>query len=336
MEGRNLHLGLDIGFGDVKVVAGVPEGGEASEVRCRKFPSAIAYARSGIIGDLGDEACEKRYNYNGRDFLVGSAALDSPEVFSTRDINFLLSYAPLLAYVALKELSNGSLDLCAKELCVGIPLAYFHSKRQALSEVLRETHVSGESVRFESVEVRAQGQGILFDFMLDGEGRPIAERLDLNLLVLDIGFNTVDLLGVVRGRPSRQWSDMIERGGISRVCEQLGYYLKGEYGFDLSEQSLKDIVRKKEIVLYGATKDLSVVISGICEDYAGWLVQEVASRWDGFLKRADALVLAGGGAYYLQDYFLSRYPEKFVYLPAEPEYANARGFYKYLRGWTNG
>jgi len=332
MAKDNVCIGLDVGFGDVKVVAGAQGVPEATR---GKFPTAIAYARKGIIGDLGEEDAEKRYLYNGREFLVGSAALSSPDVFSTRDIGFLLSYAPLLAYVAVGELSSDGLPEKGMELCVGMPLAYFHSKRTKLAEVLREVRVSGRTISFNSVDVRAQGQGILFDFVLDDEGRPQIDRLDLNLLVLDIGFNTVDVLGVVGGRPSREWSDMIERGGISRICEHLGYYLKGEHGFDLSEQSLKDVLQKQEIKLYGAKKDLRGPIRNLCEQYTEWLLAEVRSRWEGFLRNADGLIVGGGGAYYVGEFFKDRYPGSFVYVPEEPEYANARGFYKYLRGKTN-
>ena len=329
-------IGLDVGFGDVKVVACPPircRGAGPPGTRRAKFPSAIAYARRGIIGDLGEE--DSKYLYNGREFVVGTPALSSPDVFSTRDIDFLLSYAPLLAYVAVGEVSPEGLPEEGMELCVGMPLAHFHTRKAQLAEVLREVRVSGRTVSFNSVDVRAQGQGILFDFVLDDEGRPRIDRLDLNLLVLDIGFNTVDVLGVVEGRPSREWSDMIERGGISRICEQLGYYLKGEHGFDLSEQSLKDVLQKREIKLYGAKKDLSGPIRSLCEEYTEWLLAEVRSRWEGFLRKADGLIVAGGGAHYVGGLFRDRYPGSFVYVPHEPEYANARGFYKYLRGKTN-
>ena len=332
MSTESVSVGLDVGFGDVKVVAG----GQGPPGTTRvKFPTAIAYARNGIIGNLGSEEAETRYLYNGREFLVGTPALVSPDVFSTRDIGFLLTYTPLLAYVAVCEVSPDGFPDKGINLCVGMPLAYFHTKRAKLAEALMEIRVSGKTLIFGSVDVRAQGQGILFDFMLDEAGEPIADRLDLNLLVLDIGFNTVDVLGVVRGRPSREWSDMIERGGISRICEQLGYYLKAEHGFDLSEQSLKDVVQRQEIKLYGARKDLGGPIRSLCEEYTEWLVAEVRSRWEGFLRRADGLIVGGGGAYYVGDIFRHRYPGSFVYVPEEPEYANARGFYKYLRGKTD-
>ena len=51
-------------------------------------------------------------------------------------------------------------------------------------------------------------------------------------------------------------------------------------------------------------KDLSGIIEDIVSEYVEWLLQEVQSRWDGFLKRADRLIIAGGGAYYVRDFCL--------------------------------
>ena len=331
-----VHLGLDLGFGDVKIVADF-ECGETNHRQkvLRKFPTAVAYAKDGIIGNLGGDN-GKTYSFNGRKYVVGASALQFRDVFSTRDINFLIHFSPLLAFAAVEGLAQeGSmgpeiLQPGKKSVCLGVPLAYFHSRRSSLVEAVRACHVSGASLDFTNVEVRAQGQGILFDFMFDEDGEAIEERLNMNILVVDIGFNTVDILGVVNGRSSREWSGMIERGGISRICQQVGDYLQREFSFDLPEQSLKDVITKREITLYGAKKDVSEVIRKAQEEYSDWLMQEVRSRWDGFLQKADRMIIAGGGAYYVRDDFAEKYPKDFLYVPEKPEYSNAMGFYKYL------
>jgi len=335
--GRAVCFGLDLGFGDVKIVAGLDSGlGKHHKKILKKFPTAVAYAREGIIGNLGDNG--KTYSFNGRKYAVGDSALQYRDVFSTRDINFLMHFSPLLAFAAVERLvQEGSMcpeimQSGEKQVCLGIPLAYFHSRRSSLAGAVRQCHVSGTLLDFAEVEVRAQGQGILFDFMLDENGRPIEDRLNMTILIVDIGFNTVDILGVVNGSSSREWSGMIERGGISRICQQVGDYLQREFGFDLPEQSLKDVIIKREINLYGATKDVSGIIREASEEYADWLMQEVRSRWDGFLQKADRLIIAGGGAYYVGKDFSAKYPEGFLFVPGNPEYSNAMGFFKYLEG----
>lgn len=330
-----VHLGLDLGFGDVKIVAGL-ESGESNHRQkvLRKFPTAVAYAKEGIIGNLGEN--DRSYSFNGREYVIGDSALQCRDVFSTRDINFLMTFSPLLAFVAFEQLvqedlkSSDSLWSGEKLVCLGIPLAYFHSRRSSLAEAVRGCHVSEAFLNFGDVEVRAQGQGILFDFVFGDDGKPIQKRLNMNILIVDIGFNTVDILGVVNGRSSREWSGMFERGGISRICQQVGDYLQREFSFDLPEQSVKDVLMKREITLYGSRKDVSGAIRKAQEEYSDWLIQEVRSRWDGFLQKADRLIIAGGGAYYVRDDFSEKYPKDFLYVPDKPEYSNAMGFYKFL------
>jgi hypothetical protein len=330
-------FGLDLGFGDVKLALSMNfENSPARKTILFKFPTAIAYARDGIIGDLGKD--EKKYAFNGKNYFVGNSALQCREVFSTRDIDFLLGYSPLLAYAAIEKALQSlagapdfeTLAECKKYLCLGMPLAHFHSKRAPLMDIMKKSHVSDSVLTFDAIDIRAQGQGILFDYVLDDAGQPIPDRLNLNILVVDIGFNTVDILGVVNGRPSREWSGMLDRGGISRIGEQVGNFLQREFNFELPEQALKDVLQKKEIALYGASKDISWQIRKASEEYAAWLLQEIRSRWEGFLKTADRLILAGGGAYYVQDAFQSAYRQGFLKIMENPEFSNAIGFQKYL------
>ncbi|MFH1674918.1 MAG: ParM/StbA family protein [Pseudomonadota bacterium] len=326
-------IGLDIGFGDVKVIARLNDKKDATDTDPElmfKYPTAIAYTRNGIIGDL---ARQEEYDFNSRAFVAGSAALQCHDLFSTRDIEFLMTYSPLLAYKAMADIARTAsiplADLLSanKRLCLGIPLAYY-PRREELKRRLSAYSVSGDAVRFDNIEVRAQSQGILFDYMLDEQGRPVDERINQNVLVLDIGFNTVDVLGVIDGRPNREWSGMLENGGICRICEELKTYLQKELSFSLSEQVVKEVLQKGRVSLYGADRDLSTPVRRANEAYSDWLGREVNSRWDDFLKRADKLIIAGGGAYYVNE-LQDRYPREFVFIPDDPEYSNARGFLKF-------
>lgn len=335
-----VEIGLDAGFGDVKVVASIaepeePKDDNISTERIKyikfKYPTAIAYAKQGIIGELADE---REYEFQGRRYVVGSAALQCRDVFSTRDIEFLMRYSPLLTYAAIERIgresgiSMSALLAAERRLCLGIPLAYY-SRRDELYRALSDFTVSENSVSFDSIDVRAQGQGILFDYVLDNTGRPRNDRAGHNVLVLDIGFHTVDILGVIDGSPNREWSGMLESGGVCRVCEELKAYLQRKLNFTLAEQVVKDVLQKGSIALYGAERDLTTAIRTAKEAYSDWLSSEVNAGWNDFLKRADRLIVAGGGAYYI-DGLRARYPQEFVHVAEQPEYANARGFLKFM------
>jgi plasmid segregation protein ParM len=329
----NVNMGLDVGFGDVKIVANIVDDEGRETIAHLKYPTAIAYAKDGIIGDLAEQ---EEYEFDGRTFVVGNTALQSQNVFATRGIEFLLTYSPLLAYKAMAGiLQPASLRLpdllsAKKRLCLGIPLAYY-GKRHELQRRFSAYNVSGNTVEFDHIEVRAQAQGILFDYMLDEHGSPLIERVNQNVLVLDIGFNTVDVLAVIEGRPNREWSGMLENAGICRVCKDLKTYLQKELSFNLCEQVVKNALQKGRISLYGASRDLSTYIRKTTEAYSDWLSREVQSGWDAFIKRADRLIIAGGGAYYVHD-LRRNYPERFVLVPDESEYSNAWGFLKFALG----
>ena len=329
-----VNIGLDVGFGDVKIIAGtIDEAAKVSTANTTlKYPTAVAYAKAGIIGSLGSD--EEEYDFNGRTYLVGKTALQCHDLFSTRDIEFLLRYSPLLIYKAIKDVATAeNIQLSAllsaqKRLCLGIPLAYYN-RRHELENSLANYTVCGDIVSFDTIDVRAQSQGILFDYMVGQNGQPVEGRIDKTVLVIDIGFNTVDVLGIVAGRPSKEWSGMIEHGGICRICDDLKNYLQTEFNCNLSEQVVKDIICNGYVNLYGNKKDLSTPIRSFKEAYCDWLIQEINSRWDKFLKRADRLIIAGGGSYYT-DSLQEGYPSDFVIIPDTPEFGNARGFFKYL------
>ena len=84
------------------------------------------------------------------------------------------------------------------------------------------------------------------------------------------------------------------------------------------------------IRIYSAEKDLSVLLRSALKNYTSWLRQEIQSRWDGFLKGADRMIVAGGGSYYLEG-LKDLYPEGFVHIPEKGEFSNARGFFKFLK-----
>jgi len=329
MQNGVLKIGIDVGYGDVKTVASYN-----GQIEYFKFPTAVAYAGDGFaLGGFKAETEVSEYKYNGRTYKVGKPALSCPELFSTRDISFLLTYAPLLVYVALEQLAKKysmsfeDLAEAEKHLCVGLPLAHWEKHKVKFTDILTSFQVSGRHIRFDTIEVLPQGQGVLVDYVLDDSGNENEDRGNSNLLIVDIGFNTVDILCVEEGICSKRWSDMIEGGGICRICDILNKHLQKSEVF-LPEQAVKDVLLKKELSIYGQKNDYSTVIRNASEAYTDMLEQEIRSRWAPFLQKAHKLILAGGGAYYVGNF--SGYSPGFAYTPYLSEYCNARGFIKYL------
>ncbi len=307
-----MQIGLDIGFGDVKVVS--------EDGRTISFPSAIKYLNKGI--DLGAFSKEEKYSFDGRNYLVGEEALLG--AFSTQSIDFLTRYAPLLAFKAVEQIGEK-----VSNIGTGLPLAYYTPQYIApLIKSLETIQVNDRKETFR-VSVFPQGLGVLLDFLLSEEGTETGSTA-VNMIVLDIGFNTVDVVAVNKGSASKEESGMLERAGISKITQALAQRLRIEMKINLSEQEAKDLLLKGEISLYGHVSDLSEVIRSITEDYIEWLLNAVLSRWEERIQRAKMILLAGGGAYYLENHIPEKY-HSLIHIPKKPEFANARGFLKALK-----
>lgn len=315
-------IGLDIGFGDVKAVSPSPGGENEAKI---KFPTSVSYAPSGPVDLPGSGNGWSEREYQGRRYVVGSGLASS---FSTRSWDFYERYAPLLAWEAVR----GRLGLDSPRLraAVGLPLAWYTpGNRGLLTRRLRRIEVSGGGSPLElDVEVYPQGAGALFDYRLGDDGR---ERpgTDVSGLVIDVGFNTVDVVAFEDGAAVKADSGMLERAGMSRPAGELARILQAETTINLSEQEGKEVLARGVLSVYGHEKDLSETSRRVVEDYASWLMSVVSSRWEDRVQRAAVLILAGGGARYLAEYAPSRYRD-LLYTPEEPEFANARGFLKAL------
>ena len=300
-------MGIDVGYGDVKAV---------SNGQTIKFPTAVAQVKSSDYSET-DLFKDTVYSFKGKEYFVGRDALFSDNCYSTRTDEFLFKFAPLLVYAVFEKLGK------ADAVGIGLPLAMFLDRdmRKRFEESLRTFEVNGKRIDLD-VYVYAQGQGIFVDYVFNG-----GENEKETVLILDIGFNTLDVLCVVKGRPTREGSTTFDGYGVARMVQKLVDYIARKYRVSLSEQEGKEILRSGYLKIYGKKIDLGLVIEEIAEDYTDWLLEVVKSQWAGFLRRADRIVLAGGGAYYLQNVIRTKYEtDGFIFIPDSPEFSNARGF----------
>src|SRR5690606_25217515 len=93
--------------------------------------------------------------------------------------------------------------------------------------------------------------------------------------VIDVGFNTVDLVAIRNGAPSRSLSGMLDQAGISRPIGELRDYLLRQHKVDLAPQQAKEIFNAREFRLYGNAVDVSAPIREILEEYAEWLFRSI-------------------------------------------------------------
>lgn len=329
-----LLMGIDIGFGDVKIAAYGMNGGNAPVYKIGKFQTAIAEMI--CCGAMGLENEQRYYSYGNRHFKVGDEAISSDSVCAPQNIDKMLENVPLLIFKAL-EVTGAAYKKDIAELlnepkmvCVGLPIGFFASHKMRLMKALQSFAISGYQINLENrVRVRAQGQGVQLDFLYN-YGRQKEEYFSESMVVMDIGYNTVDILCVDKGRPSAEYSTMLEGSGVRKICNWLRKHedtraLKLE---QLTDAVIKEALKKGEIEREGIKHDLKPAIEKITRVYVSQLLSEVESQVKGFMARASKLIVAGGGAYYIQNALRRQYQNNSAYLHImeTPEYSNARGF----------
>lgn len=309
-----MDISVDVGFGSVKAAVY-----KNSEIQCVQFPSAVGYSSSGCI-ELGKFAKqEKSYSLNGEAlYLVGDDAVNT--AITTRDLSFLIKFSPLFIYKALCDLNliNSQINLA-----LGLPLYYFSKYKDELKRSVFSDVVNGASLSLfiNKFEIYPQGIGALMDYMIDDKITFINEKKELNSVIADIGYNTIDIIITDSGRAVKGESDMLENAGIVKISKEMQNYIKNNMDINLSEAETQKAIIAKSV--YG--KDLSNEIHSLSAKYAEWLIQEIKSRFKERINRSEKIIFTGGGVNLIKNELKDF---KKAYIPNYPEFSNARGFLK--------
>lgn len=301
-------LAIEIGFGDVKVVG--------EEIKF-KFPSVLAYGDNGVLRGWNDE--NKFHYFRGKSYIVGKEALGYSEMFSSRAPEFLIEFAPLFLYKAF-EYAGIKSDTIALGLAVG-----YYSAKDKLMRKVRSFEINGQLVEIPNCYVFPQAVGIWFDWSSNNR-----ERTHRNYMILDVGFNTVDVIFIKNGQVSKEGSWMLEGEGIIKVVNHLADQIQQKVGVGLTSHIAKSLLENKSITIYGKERSLEKIIAKLSSSYSERLFSVLEQRCREELRNADGIIIGGGGAYYVRGSIPKRL-RNLIEIVEEPEFANARGFYKFLR-----
>jgi hypothetical protein len=286
-------LGIDIGFGSVKVYS---EGLEY------KFPTAVAYMPD-------DEVMEvEKVNVGGRYFVVG------------RDVKYVSSYK--IEIPGVRELVRWS----------GVFLKYVIEKFGDFDVVVSglppgaKRHVSEfETVlrsvcRDAKIKILPQGAGILYDVVS-------REPFLSEVMVVDIGYNTVDCLVAekVDGVWRKKRGLTIEGFGVMKAVSFMRELFSSRMEFfkNWSVSRLVEAFEVGYVVVDGEKVDLSGYKAEAMKRYEEVLVGRLKAELGDDFRGIENVVLAGGGAYYVSE----KHFGKRIIIPEKPEFSQARGYY---------
>lgn len=287
-------LGLDIGFGQVKVV---------SEDTKLKFPSQIAQYIPDSVSDL------EYVEHKGMLYVVGEDANVFRQKFSLSTVENLIKYAPVLLKYVLNRLKADDKYVVVS----GLPPRF----RDYAVEFEKALKVEG----VESVVVVPQGVGIVEDT----KGRILLHQ---NALVLDIGFNTVDYISVrVKDQNIiKERSGTIEGLGVKSAVEIFRSMLPAEVGYYRNEPYvfLVPILIKGSVQIAGELINLESIKQKALKIWSEQINLRLTEEIGELIKGKELFVVGGGGAYFLDREVF----EREVFVPFEPDFSNARGYYK--------
>jgi hypothetical protein len=288
-------IGIDIGFGQVKVVL---------DDLALKFPSQIAQFLEGELSDV------PVVEHGGMQYVVGEEATAFRHKLSLSTVELLIRYSPVLLKRALLEVGEGGEYFVVS----GLPPRFRHMGE----EFSRALQTVEGVVR---VLIVPQGTGILEDVK-------DYVRTYGGALILDIGFNTVDFLSVrVRGNDLvKERGGTIEGLGVKSAVEIFRSLLPAEVGFLRNEPYvfLVPYFAKGRLTLAGKEFFLQEEKAKASKLWTEQIYLRLQEEIGELIKSKPVFVVAGGGAYFLDRSLF----EREVYIPVEPDFSNARGYYK--------
>lgn len=307
-------LGIDIGFGDVKITYGTSEG---SIIKQFKFTSTIGVTkRNEHIQD------QRIYTFKEHEYYVGENALHLPSdnLIDITDYKNLEYYAPLLLFHAIKQIGNKP-DV----IISGLSKAQIENSGH-FKEGLMDFQVNDERFIFDEVYILPQGAGSKLTIDKYGNNFPNAQEEFMGSTTFvgcDIGFNTLDMFLVTDGKTSPNLFEGIEREGIMKIATQVAKKVKEVHGRQITLHEAKDIIDTNIYKLRGAKHPFKEYVDEVKKGYLKELLALIETRYGKILDKCDFISLSGGGS----TIFKST-DDGFIRVPKNKhEYYNSIGFF---------
>lgn len=286
--------------------------------------------------------------YNGTEYFIGPYAIIQDPSGGIRNFNPYkykeeTEIAKLGAGLALLFPEDGKISI--KNLVLGVSIRiYKKSVVKELNDIFRKKTFkftypriakSGEIrkkdliVEIENVTVIPQGIGSIQDVIFDINGRLREDNniLDARYGVIDVGTNTVDGFIRMGFNMHIEGSEFGIEDGTSdvyrRIASKLGipnYYNQLEY---------LHIQGKNSIYHNGQEIDFSEILKDEFEEFAKKIYGKSGrDRWNRYLESLHRIILTGGCANYLKDTLEKLFKPIPIVVPDDPQFSNARGYYK--------
>jgi hypothetical protein len=294
------EISIDIGYSSTKV---------EYNSKLAKFASAVAFY-SDVNLAYGDSDV---YEFEGQKYYVGSSAV-SQEAFVTTDYKFLYKFGPLIIYHILGKFDHLPQD---RPITVNTGLAVVDwGHKDEFVERISNFEINGQKVNI-NVNIIPQGAGVFADYMKDHE-------MEEKVHILDIGYNTINSLHFINGRPDKSKIKTYPGHGVSSIIKPFTAFIENTYSMTFNEQEALVVFTKGTFKYNGEDQpEVSEKIAELKAKFVTKLFQSVLVNDKKLMAMSDVVLIAGGGAYLLQG---TTFPPNVEFVTEPYEFSNVRGY----------
>jgi len=313
--------GIDIGFGDVKIVSNALKGGTSNNMY--KFPTIItpAWDTAGFNPEGGSVVPIRIGDDN---YFVGNDAKTATDVLELRYTTWYREDE----YMAFFQKALSMLQPGTYIIVTGLPVEEYGSHKDDLQKRLRgEFHIGKHTYFVRDVKVMPQPFGSFFNYALDDKGcRKRSAASDETNGIIDIGYRTTDFILVEAGHYKEQGASGTINKGVSDLVGTVTSRIRGEFNRTMSDAEARNAVLKKEIRVFGNTRNIGNLVDQEADILSKFIANKAKTYW-GSGAHIDRVLLVGGGSAIYKTYMKRIFPHLAV--PGEPSFSNACGYWKY-------
>jgi plasmid segregation protein ParM len=320
-------VGVDDGFAETKVVI-LEDGVVAYQgvIPSRARSGAQGTTTIGGAEEGGPGAC---YETEGVKFTVG----DLEDSESARFDEYPFSgMNRVIVHHALRVAGMAGKNV---RIATGLPLSRFYRGSEPNAPVIARKNDSirmdvkcAEGMPVANIvdhSVFPEGLAAWVDYALD-EKADVRADLNETVGVIDIGGRTTDIAVVLPGKRIDHARCGSADMGVLNVVEEVRLGVQRSKGPELAPGVILAGLRTGRVNMWGKPTDISAEIEEAVQQVTESILREVDRRL-GSAVSIDRILLVGGGAHLFKG-VAKRYPH--ILVPDAPEFANARGFAKYL------
>lgn len=319
-------VGVDDGYAMTKLVV----------MRGRRLVSTIAIpsrARSGVhttssIGGADDELVPC-YETECVKFTVA----DLPDAESARFEDY--PFSGMNRAIVHHALRKAGLGGKAVRIATGLPLSAFYKGSEPNVDVIKRKNASittkvscidgSPMATIASHSVFPEGLAAWVDYAIGDDGK-LRIPADITVGVIDIGGRTTDVAVVLPGRRIDHARCGSADIGALNVVEQVRLALLQRFQVEIPGSTIEAGCRTGSIRMWGKPHDIRKEVEAAVGQTMDGVWRE-ANRRLGRAVDIDQILLVGGGVHLFRE-MAKRYPN--IQVVDQPEFANARGFAKYL------